>query len=82
MSFQKAVRRKIIIYLCGFASWHFVIAFVWSAWLLRFKGTVSSVRQKDAKVGHCAVFLPLDWIVHQSHVEAKEVPTFLCVTHG
>ena len=49
MSFLKAVRRKAIIYLCGFCFLAFVIAFVWCTSLLRFKNTVCNIRQKDAK---------------------------------
>lgn len=37
----------------GFTSWHFVIAFVWCTWLLRFKGAVSNIRQRDAQIHHC-----------------------------
>lgn len=49
MSFQKAVRKKMIIYLLGFAAWYFVFAFVWRSFPLRLKSTVSDKGRKEAK---------------------------------
>ena len=62
MSFLKAMRRKAIIYLCGFCFLAFVIAFVWCTSPPRFKNTVCNIRQKDAESQSLGTAsLPVSW---------------------
>lgn len=83
MSFQKAMRRKMIIifFFVGLLSGT-LLAFVWCTFLLRCEVTVSSIRLKNNQ-SQCRVLRALGWVVcifimsNPEHSKAQALQVFL-----